>query len=104
MDDIERRVREHAESLWIDAGRPQSGLEAYIDRARELVAIEDNHETAQRPLRGDEVGSPERDPVLDEHATGPTGEPIEPIEALTNEGEFPTLTDQGEEQAPRRRG
>ena len=37
-------------------------------------------------------------------ALGPSGEPIEPIEAVENAGEFPTVTDQGEELAyPRRR-
>lgn len=31
---------------------------------------------------------------------GPTGEPTEPFEAVTDQGEFPTLTDQGREQSP----
>jgi hypothetical protein len=103
MDDIERRVRKHAESLWIAVGRPQSGIDAYKDRARELVAIEDNYQAAERPLRDGEKGAPDRDPVLPDDVAGPTGEPVEPIEALENEGEFPTLTDQGEEQIPERR-
>ena len=103
MGDIERRVRDHAKSLWVAAGRPKSGVSAYIGRARELVAIEDNQQTAERPLRDGEKGAPDRDPVLPDDAAGPTGEPVEPIEALQNEGEFPTLTDQGEEQSPKRR-
>jgi len=37
-------------------------------------------------------------------AMGPTGEPVEPLIAVENAGEFPTLTDQGEEKAyPSRR-
>ena len=38
---------------------------------------------------------------------GPYGEPIEPPEAIENQGEFPVLNDQGEKQAtprtPRKR-
>jgi len=46
----------------------------------------------------------EDDPLPDPEVLGPEGEPIEPTIAVANEGEFPTLTDQGEgEQVPRRR-
>jgi hypothetical protein len=56
--------------------------------ASELIAIEDNHALALKPVK----------PEL-----GPIGEPIEPIEALENTGEFPTLTDQVEASNPHRR-
>jgi hypothetical protein len=57
--------------------------------ARELIAIEENQKLATKPVPSD---------------AGPTGEPIEPIEAVENAGEFPTMTDQGEERAyPHRR-
>jgi hypothetical protein len=49
--------------------------------ASELLAIEDNHAFALKPIRQN---------------LAPNGEPIEPIEAVENAGEFPTLTDQGE--------
>jgi hypothetical protein len=57
--------------------------------ATELVAIEDNqNKTTLAP---------------DQETLGPTGEPIEPILAVENAGDFPTLTDQGEETTyPRR--
>jgi hypothetical protein len=59
--------------------------------ARELLAIEDDY---ARTLK----------PVKQTAAIGPTGEPVEPLIAVENSGEFPTLTDQGEEAAyPSRR-
>jgi hypothetical protein len=41
-----------------------------------------------------------RIPVKDlpDPGSKPYGEPVEPLEAIKNQGEFPTLTDQGEEQ------
>lgn len=90
MDDFEDRVRERAYRMWQDEGCPPGRAEVHWDQARELVAIEENHELTLRPIS---TGT-----------EGPTGEPIEPIEAVENAGEFPTLTDQGEEQAyPRRK-
>src|SRR5215467_10537421 len=88
MDNFEDRVRERAYRLWVEEGCPEGRSDAHWDKARELVAIEDNQKLATRPARrGDE-----------------TGEPVEPIESVENTGEFPTMTDQGEEQAaPRRR-
>jgi len=55
--------------------------------ATELVAIEDNQRSTEVPV---------------DQNLGPLGEPIEPIEAVKNSGEFPTLTDQGEQQYPSR--
>jgi hypothetical protein len=46
--------------------------------AAELVAIEENYRDTLKPI-------------------GEAGEPIEPLLAVENAGEFPTLTDQGEE-------
>jgi len=97
----DERVKAWAKRLWEEAGRPAGGMEDYLDRASELVAIEDNSDLTRRPLRGDEVGSPEEDAVISSDHSGPTGEPVEPVEAVANAGEFPTLTDQGEgEQVP----
>jgi hypothetical protein len=53
--------------------------------ATELVAIEDGQRSTLKPS---------------EKNLGPLGEPIEPVEAVRNIGEFPTLTDQGEGQYP----
>lgn len=55
------------------------------DMATELVAIEDGQRSTLKPS---------------EKNLGPLGEPIEPVEAVRNIGEFPTLTDQGEGQYP----
>jgi hypothetical protein len=38
-------------------------------------------------------------PVENSSVLSPNGEPVEPLLAVENAGEFPTLTDQGEEKA-----
>lgn len=87
----ERRIRERAYRLWQEEGCPEGRSDLHWDMASELVAIEDNQKLATEPVRSSSV-------------RGPTGEPIEPIEAVENAGEFPTMTDQGEEQtSPKRR-
>ncbi|MEY3552385.1 MAG: hypothetical protein RL735_733 [Pseudomonadota bacterium] len=53
--------------------------------AKELVAIEDSQKATLLP-----------NPTEDYEAS-PTNELVEPLEAVKNAGEFPTLTDQGEE-------
>ena len=49
--------------------------------ATELVAIEDGQQATLKPIQQN---------------GGPRGERVEPLEAVENAGEFPTLTDQGE--------
>ena len=89
--DRDRRIRERAYRLWQEEGCPEGRADVHWDMATELVAIEDNHKVATEP-------------VHPPHGRGPTGEPIEPIEAVENAGEFPTMTDQGEERTfPQRR-
>ena len=90
MDDHDKRVAERAEQIWHEKGSPAGGPEACRDEAEELVAIEENFEATLKPV--------------DPDAVGPYGEPVEPLEGVENEGEFPTLTDQGEEETvPHRR-
>jgi hypothetical protein len=92
MDDHEDRVRERAYQLWQQEGCPPGRERDHWDKARELVAIEENYKTATIPVGQSALN------------LGPSGEPIEPILAAENVGELPTLTDQGEEQAvPKRR-
>jgi len=77
-------------------------VDAYISRASELVAIEDNQKQTTKPLAAGERAGPEGEQIA--ASVGPQGEPVEPVEAMENLGEFPTLTDQGEEQKiPKRR-
>ena len=85
----QERIRKRARRMWEEEGRPSGREEDFIDRATELVAIEDNQKLATEPL-----------PMPD--TLGPTGEPTEPIEALENAGEFPTMTDQDELVIPSR--
>lgn len=90
--DPEQRVRELAYHLWLEEGKPQGRAQAHWDKARELAAIEENQKlaTEPNPVRGgpDRTAQPE---------------PVEPPEAVENQGEFPTLTDQGEAKEPPRR-
>lgn len=80
-----QRVRERAYQIWLQEGRPDGRAGDHWDMASELVAIEENYRDTLKP-----------NPTED-YARFPQGEPIEPIEAVRNLGEIPTLTDQGEE-------
>jgi hypothetical protein len=84
MTDVEDRVRARAYRLWQEEGCPLGRELAHWEKAKELVAIEDNQLATTKPI-GNAL---------------PYGEPVEPLEALTNVGEFPTLTDQSEGKAP----
>jgi Protein of unknown function (DUF2934) len=77
-DDREERIRVKAFYIWLDEGSPDGRAEAHWDMAAELVAIEDNYRDTFKPI-------------------GEAGEPVEPMLAVENAGEFPTLRDQGEE-------
>ena len=74
------KIRARAYQLWEEEGRPAGRAEQHWFTARESLAIEENHETTYLPID--------------------TGTSAEPIEALENAGEFPTLTDQGELRIP----
>jgi hypothetical protein len=84
MGDFDERVRERAYRLWVEEGCPEGRSEVHWEKARELVAIEQNQKQTTKP------------------ATRATrSEPVEPVKNL---GEFPTMTDQGEgTAAPQRR-
>ncbi len=85
MSDLEGRITARARQLWEQAGSPPSRTAAdYRDQAAELVAIEDNKHVGRLP-----------NPLADE-SERPFGEPAEPTLAVRNQGEFPTLTDEGE--------
>lgn len=91
MDDFEKRVRERAYTLWQEEGCPEGRAAEHWEKARELVAIEDNIDLTLKPV-----------PKPDE--LGPYGEPAEPLAPAENTGEAPTMVDQGEEETiPHRR-
>lgn len=105
MDNTERRLQDRAKRLWEEAGRPANGMDAYMDRARELIAIEQHQKDTLVPTGAQGKEAVEDDPIASDDVLGPEGEPIEPLQSVENEGEFPTLTDQGEgEQVPHRQG
>lgn len=91
-DTLEERIHARAEELWREAGSPAGGAEAFRDEARTLIAIEDNPKAGTLP-----------NPETQDDNIGPEGEPIEPAEETANEGEFPTLTDQGDQVYPPQR-
>ena len=82
MDEYEQTIRERAHRLWEQEGRPEGRAEHHWVQAKEIMAIEE--------------GRPETLLSVQETASAP----VEPIEALINAGEFPTLTDQGEMEIP----
>lgn len=88
MKKRDRQVMERARLLWQDDGSPADKLDAYAERARELIANEENGKAARVPVQRTMAPAGAR----------PYGEPVEPVEeAVRHQGEFPTLTDQGEE-------
>ncbi|HEX4112923.1 MAG TPA: hypothetical protein VH020_10335 [Stellaceae bacterium] len=91
-DDLDHRIRIRAEKLWREAGSPGSGVDSFLDDARTLIAIEDDPKAGTLP-----------NPLSRRDNTGPEGEPIEPTAEVDNLGEFPTLTDQGDQTYPPRR-
>ena len=72
---IEERIRARAHRLWEEEGRPEGRAEAHWEQARLIVALEDAQHTILKPVQAPEA---------------------EPIELVRKE--FPTPTDQGEEQ------
>jgi hypothetical protein len=80
--EVEQRIREAAYRMWEAEGRPEGRATAHWDLARVLIGLEDSKPSMMHPVE------PERP---------------EPIEAVENQGEFPTLTDQGEQNLPGRR-
>ena len=90
----EARIRERAYQLWEEDGRPHGREHEFWERAKELLAIEDNPTAGQLP---NPITHPERIP----------GVTVEEAEIQENYGETPDrFTDQGDRQetpAPRAR-
>lgn len=76
---LEQRIRRRAYQIWLDADKPEGLADKHWDEATELVAIEDGQLSTLKPIASVES---------------------EPLEAVQNQAEFPTLTDQGEQQWP----
>jgi hypothetical protein len=90
---LDERIRSRAYHLWEADGRPHGREAEFWERARELIAIEDNPTAGRLP-----------NPMQAHPRPGPE-QPVEPIEAVENQGEFPgRRTDQGDRQpTPKRR-
>lgn len=90
----EARIRERAYQLWEADGRPYGRDREFWERARELIAIEENSDAARQPN------------PMTRHEAIP-GVTIEEAEIQQNYGETPDrFTDQGDRQetpAPRAR-
>ncbi len=85
-------IRARAHHIWEREGRPEGRADEHWQMARSELAIETAPDLA---LEANPAA--EREEV--EHP-----EPVEPLEAVENQGSFPGLTDQDEEQQyPRRR-
>jgi hypothetical protein len=92
--DRDARIRAVAYRIWIEEGCPDGRAEAHWEMARDLVAFEENQGSATRP-----------NPLAGDRQRTGGGEPVEPLEAVENQGEFPAgETDQGDRStAPKRR-
>jgi len=75
-DDLEQRIRELAYRLWSEQGQPQGKAEAHWELARTAIALEDAKPQMQKPHSSSNCRTSRWD-----------------------QGEFPTLTDQGEQHA-----
>ena len=84
MDNREKLINERAVRMWVGAGQPAGGAQQFREQTADLVALEDTPGFGTIPVR----------------QLGPYGEPIEPAEPVANLGEFPTLTDEGEQHYP----
>ena len=82
-NDLETRIRRRAHKIWLDEGSPEGRAESHWELAKIAIALEDAQLEMLKPVQT------------------PTPEPLE---AWINQGEFPQLTDQGEQNAPGRIG
>ncbi len=76
-NELEQRIRERAYQIWIEEGQPDGREKQHWELARFAVAEQDGLASTLVP---------------------PAAPSPEPIEAVLNQGEFPTLVDQGEGQ------
>ena len=82
---LEARIRERAHKIWLDEGRPQGREKQHWELARLAIAEEDARASTLTPAQSPAPAA-------------------EPVEAVANQAEFPTLTDQGEgQQVPERK-
>lgn len=82
----ERRIRVRAARLWRADGSPKGRQDEYLERARELQAIEDHPDAALLP-----------NPMVQHHGNVVPEQPVEEAELMENLGEFPgLLSDQGD--------
>jgi hypothetical protein len=79
MDSDDRKAAARARSLWEEAGKPSSGPGAYVDRARELIAIEEHQKDTLKPTGAEPQENAEDDPIASPDVFGPEGEPVEPV-------------------------
>ena len=79
--DVEASIREEAYRLWEAEGWPDGRADLHWAAAKEIVALKDNFAGTLRRL--DDT----------------TRDPAEPTLAFENQGETPTLTDQGDGEA-----
>ncbi|MGU3496414.1 DUF2934 domain-containing protein [Xanthobacteraceae bacterium A53D] len=83
--DRDEKIRQIAHRIWMEEGQPEGRADIHWDMATELLAQQEGYADTLQPVTPD------------------AGEPEEPAALQDNLGEFPTLTDQGEQSHPRRR-
>jgi hypothetical protein len=78
-EQLQQRIRERAYQIWLEEGRPEGRAEEHWRLAEFAIAEQDGLQSTLIP---------------------PAAPEPEPIEAVLNQAEFPTLVDQGEGLAP----
>jgi len=78
-EQLERRIRDRAYHIWLEEGRPIGRAEEHWRLAEFAISEQDGLPTTLVP---------------------PAAPQPEPIEAVLNQAEFPTLVDQGEGLSP----
>ncbi len=80
FDAWQKRIETRADELWERDGKPEGARDGYLEIAREQIAIAENPTSGQRDPK--EAAKPVEESLV----------------SVINQGEFPTMTDQGDEQ------
>ncbi len=84
MTSRDEQIRIQAHALWEQEGKPEGRAEAHWDMAREILAQKDGYLDTTTPV-AEAVEAPAEEAAIQD-----------------NLGSFPTLTDQDEQQPPRK--
>lgn len=88
--DDEDDIRRRAYAIWEREGCPEGRADAHWQMAREELAQAANAKLARKP-----------NPLAAGSDTAPRDQPVESLDTVRRQGDFPGLRDQGDEQSYR---